>query len=556
MWRGLILNRAVQQFLQDAHWGDLDYLLIDLPPGTGDVQMGLARLLPRTEMLVVTTPPLAAQKVAARAADMARKGYLRVAGVIENMSDFTCEHGTTYALFGSGGGEPPGPRVGRPADRLHPPPPRPGRGRRRRDAGGRRGRRARHALRRAGPRGGRGGGAAPRDVVLLGPPGRAGARPPWPAAKPSWTEPGLEPGPGGHPAPAGSRRCPRPVGSVERLGPALFGQIPQMGPQGEPGHRELRLGDVGVDLRQELIDRALAQARRRASATRAWRPSRWAIEGVHHLARRAPSRRPCPGASRSIGGSRSRTRARLARYVAQVAVGRADHHGRAVHHMVAGQQGPALLEEPTQVIRGMPRSVDRLQGEAPVAAPSPPGSVNVQPPPHAAGPGRSPRPGRSPPPGRRWPRPGAAAPGRVVEVGVGDQYPAERPAAPPRQPAAPPGDPRRPGRGRSRPVRDRADQVAVGARSGHEPGVGRGQADEIRGQLHRLPGHRRRPDPGVGHRCGITSPASRRRAARDGDATVASGRPPRLAARETARMASLKFSVARRSARSGAATSS
>jgi ATP-binding protein involved in chromosome partitioning len=105
MWRGLVLNRAVQQFLQDAHWGDLDYLLIDLPPGTGDIQMGLARLLPRTEMLVVTTPPVAAQKVAARAADMARRGYLRVAGVIENMSDFTCEHGTTYALFGSGGGE-------------------------------------------------------------------------------------------------------------------------------------------------------------------------------------------------------------------------------------------------------------------------------------------------------------------------------------------------------------------------------------------------------------------------------------------------------------------
>ncbi len=104
MWRGLVLNRAVQQFLQDAHWGELDYLLIDLPPGTGDVQMGLARMLPRTEMLVVTTPPLAAQLVAARAADMARRGYLRVAGVIENMSDFTCEHGTTYALFGAGGG--------------------------------------------------------------------------------------------------------------------------------------------------------------------------------------------------------------------------------------------------------------------------------------------------------------------------------------------------------------------------------------------------------------------------------------------------------------------
>jgi ATP-binding protein involved in chromosome partitioning len=66
--------------------------------------MGLARMVPRTEVIVVTTPPVAAQKVAARTADMARKGYLRVAGVIENMSDFTCDHGTTYALFGSGGG--------------------------------------------------------------------------------------------------------------------------------------------------------------------------------------------------------------------------------------------------------------------------------------------------------------------------------------------------------------------------------------------------------------------------------------------------------------------
>ena len=104
MWRGLILNRAVQQFLEDVHWGDLDFLLIDMPPGTGDIQMGLARMMPRTEVLVVTTPPLAAQKVAARTADMARKGYLRVTGVIENMSDFTCEHGTEYALFGTGGG--------------------------------------------------------------------------------------------------------------------------------------------------------------------------------------------------------------------------------------------------------------------------------------------------------------------------------------------------------------------------------------------------------------------------------------------------------------------
>ena len=105
MWRGLILNRAVQHFLEDVRWGDLDYLLIDMPPGTADIQMGLARMLPRTEMLIVTTPAVAAQKVAARAADMARKGYLRVAGVIENMSAFTCEHGETYAVFGSGGGE-------------------------------------------------------------------------------------------------------------------------------------------------------------------------------------------------------------------------------------------------------------------------------------------------------------------------------------------------------------------------------------------------------------------------------------------------------------------
>src|SRR4029077_1242052 len=73
--------------------------------GTGDIQMGLARLLPRAEMIIVTTPAVAAQKVAARAADLARKSYLRVVGVIENMSSFTCEHGETYELFGQGGGE-------------------------------------------------------------------------------------------------------------------------------------------------------------------------------------------------------------------------------------------------------------------------------------------------------------------------------------------------------------------------------------------------------------------------------------------------------------------
>ena len=105
MWRGLMLNRAVQHFLEDVSWGHLDYLLIDMPPGTADVQMGLARMLPRTEVLIVTTPTLAAQHVAARAADMARKGYLRVAGVIENMGASVAPDGTRYAVFGSGGGE-------------------------------------------------------------------------------------------------------------------------------------------------------------------------------------------------------------------------------------------------------------------------------------------------------------------------------------------------------------------------------------------------------------------------------------------------------------------
>jgi ATP-binding protein involved in chromosome partitioning len=105
MWRGLMLNRAVQHFLEDVVWGEMDYLLIDMPPGTGDVQMGMARMLPRAEMIVVTTPAQSAQKVAVRAVNMARRSYVRVVGVVENMSDFTCEHGTTYALFGSGGGE-------------------------------------------------------------------------------------------------------------------------------------------------------------------------------------------------------------------------------------------------------------------------------------------------------------------------------------------------------------------------------------------------------------------------------------------------------------------
>jgi ATP-binding protein involved in chromosome partitioning len=112
MWRGLMLTKAVEQFLRDVRWGELDYLFIDMPPGTGDVQMGLARMLPRTDLLIVTTPALAAQKVAARAADMARRSFLRVCGVIENMSAFTCEHGESYALFGEGGGQALADEVG------------------------------------------------------------------------------------------------------------------------------------------------------------------------------------------------------------------------------------------------------------------------------------------------------------------------------------------------------------------------------------------------------------------------------------------------------------
>jgi len=114
MWRGLMLTKAVEQFLRDVAWGQLDYLFIDMPPGTGDVQMGLARLLPRTDLLIVTTPALAAQRVAARAADMARRSYLRVCGVVENMSTFTCDHGDSYALFGEGGGQALADEIGVP----------------------------------------------------------------------------------------------------------------------------------------------------------------------------------------------------------------------------------------------------------------------------------------------------------------------------------------------------------------------------------------------------------------------------------------------------------
>jgi ATP-binding protein involved in chromosome partitioning len=105
VWRGPMLHKALQQFLEDVDWGELDYLLIDLPPGTGDVSMTLAQLLPQAKFLIVTTPQAVAQKVARRSAEMAAKLKLEIAGVIENMSGFVTPGGDRYQLFGEGGGQ-------------------------------------------------------------------------------------------------------------------------------------------------------------------------------------------------------------------------------------------------------------------------------------------------------------------------------------------------------------------------------------------------------------------------------------------------------------------
>jgi ATP-binding protein involved in chromosome partitioning len=105
IWRGPMLHRAMQQFLADVFWGDLDVLLIDLPPGTGDIAISLAQLLPNAELLIVTTPQLAAAEVAERAGSVVTQTRQRIAGVIENMSYFVCPHcGEATDLFGSGGG--------------------------------------------------------------------------------------------------------------------------------------------------------------------------------------------------------------------------------------------------------------------------------------------------------------------------------------------------------------------------------------------------------------------------------------------------------------------
>lgn len=105
VWRGPMLHKALNQFLDDVDWGALDYLLIDLPPGTGDVSMTLAQLLPQARFLLVTTPQPAAQKVARRAAEMATKVQLDLLGVVENMSGFTTPDGQRYEIFGEGGGQ-------------------------------------------------------------------------------------------------------------------------------------------------------------------------------------------------------------------------------------------------------------------------------------------------------------------------------------------------------------------------------------------------------------------------------------------------------------------
>lgn len=104
VWRGPMLHKALQQFLSDVHWDNPDYLLVDLPPGTGDVSISIAQFLPGASIAIVTTPQAVAEKVAQRAGFMAEKTGLKVAGVIENMSYFRCDHGQEYRIFGEGGG--------------------------------------------------------------------------------------------------------------------------------------------------------------------------------------------------------------------------------------------------------------------------------------------------------------------------------------------------------------------------------------------------------------------------------------------------------------------
>ena len=114
VWRGPMLHKAIQQFLEDVDWGPIDYLLVDLPPGTGDVAMTLAHLLPQAQMLLVTTPQPAAQRVASRAAEMAAKFDLSILGVVENMFGFSTPDGQRFTIFGEGGGQLLADEIGAP----------------------------------------------------------------------------------------------------------------------------------------------------------------------------------------------------------------------------------------------------------------------------------------------------------------------------------------------------------------------------------------------------------------------------------------------------------
>jgi ATP-binding protein involved in chromosome partitioning len=114
VWRGPMLHKALQQFLSDVHWDEPEYLLVDLPPGTGDVSISIAQFLPGAAMAVVTTPQAVAEKVAQRAGFMAEKTGLKVAGVIENMSYFRGDDGKVYRIFGQGGGATLAERLGVP----------------------------------------------------------------------------------------------------------------------------------------------------------------------------------------------------------------------------------------------------------------------------------------------------------------------------------------------------------------------------------------------------------------------------------------------------------
>jgi ATP-binding protein involved in chromosome partitioning len=105
VWRGPMLHKALTQFLEDVEWGALDFLLVDLPPGTGDVSMTLAQLLPQAKFVIVTTPQPTAQRVARRSVEMANKVKLEVVGVVENMSGFTTPSGERFQIFGEGGGQ-------------------------------------------------------------------------------------------------------------------------------------------------------------------------------------------------------------------------------------------------------------------------------------------------------------------------------------------------------------------------------------------------------------------------------------------------------------------